>query len=114
MTQNNKEIVKTFISCAAFLSSVVIGFIALFIPPEGEIDSSVLWFIAQMLLFVSALLGVNLSLDNIGLKGITNVTSDKINDTKIVNHDTSNEINDTQDETDVTSDEIQKIRIGRR
>jgi uncharacterized membrane protein len=57
---------KAILSVLAFLTALVIGFIALFIPPEGIIDSTVLWFTAQMLLFVSGLLGVNLSFS--GLK----------------------------------------------
>lgn len=57
--------IKAIISIVAFLSAVVIGFIALFMPPTGVIDASVLWFIAQLLVFVSGLLGINLSIDNI-------------------------------------------------
>lgn len=57
--------IKAIISVVAFLAAVVIGFIALFIPPAGIIDASVLWFIAQLLVFVSGLLGINLSIDNI-------------------------------------------------
>jgi TctA family transporter len=57
--------IKSIISVVAFFSAVVIGFIALFIPPAGIIDASVLWFIAQLLVFVSGLLGINLSIDNI-------------------------------------------------
>ncbi len=57
--------IKAIISIVAFLSAVVIGFIALFIPPAGIIDASVLWFIAQLLVFVSGLLGINLSIDSI-------------------------------------------------
>ena len=56
---------KAIISVVAFLAAVVIGFIALFIPPTGIIDASVLWFIAQLLVFVSSLLGINVSIDNI-------------------------------------------------
>jgi len=60
----NKEVIKCIISIVAFLAAVVIGFIALFIPPHGVIDASVLWFTAQLLVFVSGLLGINLSLDS--------------------------------------------------
>jgi len=56
---------KQIISIIAFLSAIVIGFIALFMPPTGVIDASVLWFIAQLLVFVSGLLGINFSIDNI-------------------------------------------------
>lgn len=79
---------KAILSVLAFLTALVIGFIALFIPPEGVIDSTVLWFTAQMLLFVSGLLGVNLSLDNLGMighakknvSGIKKKENDKVNE----------------------------------
>lgn len=50
---------KSSIAVLSFLSSVVIGFIALFMPPPGIIDSSVLWFTAQLLLFTSSILGID-------------------------------------------------------
>lgn len=53
---------KNYLAIACTISAIIIGFIALFIPPHGVIDSSVLWFTAQMLLFVSAMLGVDLHL----------------------------------------------------
>lgn len=61
--------VKNKISICAFISAIIIGFCALWIPPMGIIDASVLWFTAQLLLFTSALLGVNLSLDSISMRG---------------------------------------------
>lgn len=57
--------IKAIMSIVAFLAAIVIGFIALFIPPTGIIDASVLWFTAQLLVFVSGLLGINLSIDNL-------------------------------------------------
>lgn len=59
----NKEIIKHSISIVAFLAAVVIGFIALFIPPTGVIDASVLWFTAQLLVFVSGILGFDFNID---------------------------------------------------
>ena len=57
--------IKAIMSIVAFLAAIVIGFIALFIPPTSIIDASVLWFTAQLLVFVSGLLGINLSIDNL-------------------------------------------------
>ena len=54
---------RTILSITAFVAAVIIGFIALFIPPQGVIDASVLWFTAQLLVFVSGLLGFNLDYD---------------------------------------------------
>lgn len=56
---------KQWLSIGAFIASIVIGFIALFLPPTGVIDSSVLWFVAQLLCFTAGLLGINLNIDNI-------------------------------------------------
>ena len=63
--------IKYALSIIAFVASVVIGFIALFIPPQGVIDASVLWFTAQLLVFVSGLLGFNIELDSLKRKGKT-------------------------------------------
>lgn len=70
----NKEVIKAGLSILAFFSAVVIGFIALFIPPTGVIDASVLWFTAQLLVFVSGLLGINLNIDS--LKQIASTKKD--------------------------------------
>lgn len=58
-----KEQVELVISIASFISAIVIGVIALFMPPQGIIDKSVLFFTAQLLVFVSTLLGINLTID---------------------------------------------------
>lgn len=55
----SKNIIKLIVSVISFVSSIVIGFIALFIPPTGVIDTSVLWFVAQLLLFTSSILGID-------------------------------------------------------
>lgn len=65
--------IKTVISIVAFISAIVLGFIALFLPPTGIIDSSVLWFTAQLLVFVCSLLGVNLTLDRFSTKKKENI-----------------------------------------
>lgn len=58
--------VKQRMSVAAFVSALIIGFIALFIPPTGIIHESVLWFTAQLLCYVAALLGVDFKIDFFG------------------------------------------------
>lgn len=55
----SKNIIKLIVSVISFVSSIVIGFIALFMPPTGVIDTSVLWFVAQLLLFTSSILGID-------------------------------------------------------
>lgn len=58
-----KEQIELVISIASFISAIIIGVIALFMPPQGIIDKSVLFFTAQLLVFVSTLLGINLTID---------------------------------------------------
>lgn len=50
---------KRAIAVLSFVTAIVIGFIALFLPPQGVIDTSVLWFIAQLLVFTSNIFGFN-------------------------------------------------------
>lgn len=57
-------VVKQIIAIVSFIASIVVGFIALFIPPAGIIDPSVLWWVAQLLVFTSGLLGINLTIDH--------------------------------------------------
>lgn len=53
---------KHFLAIVAFISSIVFGVIAMNTPPYAEIDSSVLWFIAQMLLFTASLIGIDIKI----------------------------------------------------
>ena len=64
----NKENVKMMMAVCSFVTAIVIGFIALYIPPQGIIDASVLWFTAQLLVFTSTLLGLSISMDNLSQK----------------------------------------------
>lgn len=56
---------KEILSISAFICAVIIGFCALWIPPMGVIDPSVLWFTAQLLCFVAGLLGINFNIDSL-------------------------------------------------
>ena len=49
---------KSIMSIVAFIAALIIGFVALFLPPIGIIDQSVLWFTAQLLVLTSGLLGI--------------------------------------------------------
>ena len=53
------SLLKNSLALLSFISAIVIGFIALYLPPRGIIDTSVLWFVAQMLVFTSNILGFN-------------------------------------------------------
>lgn len=54
-----KNVNKIIIANLSFISSLVVGFLAIFLPPKGIIDNSVLWFIAQLLLFTSSIFGID-------------------------------------------------------
>lgn len=71
------EKIKILLSIVSFIAALIIGFIALFIPPAGIIDASVLWFVAQLLIFTSALLHVNMSLDLLNRRAETKKEDDK-------------------------------------
>ena len=58
--------VKFMIAICCVTAAILIAFVALFIPPQGIIDASVLWFTAQLFLFTAAVFGVNLSYNNFG------------------------------------------------
>lgn len=54
-----KKILKVIFAIISFFVSIIIGFWAMFLPPPGVIDSSILWFIAQLLLFTSTIIGID-------------------------------------------------------
>jgi hypothetical protein len=56
-----KNILATFATTAATVLSIW----ALLLPPQGEIDQSVLFVIAQFLLFAATLLGVDFAFERL-------------------------------------------------
>ncbi len=58
--------VKFMLAICCVTAAILIAFVALFIPPTGVIDASVLWFTAHLFLFPAAVFGVNLSYNNFG------------------------------------------------
>ena len=52
-------ILKRWLAMISFFAAIIIGVIALFLPPEGVIDDSVLWFTAQLLVFTANIFGFN-------------------------------------------------------
>ena len=52
-------ILKKWVAMISFFAAIIIGVIALFLPPEGVIDDSVLWFTAQLLVFTANIFGFN-------------------------------------------------------
>lgn len=60
------EKTKNKLAIASFICSIVFGLAAFCCPPIAIIDSSVLYFTAQLFLFAATLLGVNLNLGKFG------------------------------------------------
>lgn len=73
----NKDKIKIWFSYIAFITSILFGVAAMIIPPMGIIDPSVLWFIAQMLVFAATMVGVPLEIDNLRQKIVNNFNNNK-------------------------------------
>lgn len=56
---------KNFVSIGCFVAACIIAVIAMFCPPLGIIDSSVLWFTAQLLVLCSTIIGVNFNIADV-------------------------------------------------
>lgn len=59
------ESVKNIISIVCMISAIAVAFVALFCPPVGIIDTSVLWFTAQLMVFVASIIGVKLVIPDV-------------------------------------------------
>lgn len=60
-----KENIKLILAIITTIAAIGVGVAALFIPPGGEIHSSVLYFTAQLLVFTATCLGLSMSIDTI-------------------------------------------------
>ena len=61
--------IKIIIAVASFVWALLLSAVALFLPPQGEIDQSVLLLVAQLLLLTATLLGVDSYVDRITRHG---------------------------------------------
>ena len=53
-----------YVSAMAMLTSgVILSFLGFFTPPEGEISDSVLWYVAQSLIYAGSIFGVGIYFD---------------------------------------------------
>ena len=50
-------------SLVCIITAIVFAFMGFFTPPTGEISESVLWFVAQCLIFSGSLIGVDCVID---------------------------------------------------
>ena len=58
-----KNKLKETTACGLLLSGVVIAFIALLMPPPGEIHDSVLYLFAQILIYAGSVFGISAYVD---------------------------------------------------
>ena len=65
---------KNYLSSIALLSAVAIMFIAVYLEPKGIIDTSVLYVIAQLLVYSASMLGITSA-----IKEITTLLTNKKN-----------------------------------
>lgn len=62
---------KHLMSIVAFVAAIIVGFMALWIPPAGIIDPSVLWWTAQLLVFTAGILGIDIHFDGLSHRADT-------------------------------------------
>lgn len=63
---------RRILAPVSLIASITITIIALFMPPEGTIDSSVLYVVAQLLLYSAGVLGINIKIVNFNSKNKEN------------------------------------------
>lgn len=56
---------KNYLSSIALISAVAIMFIAVYLEPKGIIDTSVLYVIAQLLVYSASMLGISSAIKEI-------------------------------------------------
>lgn len=59
------DLIKNIISLGCFIAAVVIAIIALYMPVVGIIDSSVLWFTAQLLVMCCSIIGIKFNIKDV-------------------------------------------------
>jgi hypothetical protein len=76
MKDEIKELLQYFLCVFCIVGAMVMSFIALYLDPTGEIHESVLWLIAQVLVFCGSLMGIN-TLNSIQLRKIGSMSRNK-------------------------------------
>ena len=57
-SEDSKEFIQYIICIICIISAMIMSVLALYITPEGEIHSSVLWICGQILVFVGSIFGI--------------------------------------------------------
>lgn len=61
---NPKNILAHIMAGASLIAGFMLLFISLFLPPQGEIHSSVIYSFGEILLFVGSLMGISIHYHN--------------------------------------------------
>jgi hypothetical protein len=77
MRDSIKEWIQYILCLVCVAGAMVMSFLAMYIDPTGEIHDSILWLIAQVLVFSGSLMGIN-SLHQVQLKRIKEACSPSI------------------------------------
>lgn len=76
MKDDTKELLQYFLCVFCIVGAMVMSFLAMYTDPTGEIHQSILWLIAQVLVFCGSLMGIN-TLNNIQLRKIGSMSRNK-------------------------------------
>ena len=76
MKDEIKELLQYFLCVFCIMGAMVMSFLAMYTDPTGEIHQSILWLIAQVLVFCGSLMGIN-TLNNIQLRKIGSMSRNK-------------------------------------
>ena len=68
-SEDSKEVIQYAICVICIVGAMIMSFLALYITPEGEIHSSVLWICGQVLVFVGSIFGIT-SIHRINMRKI--------------------------------------------
>ena len=79
MNQDTKDLIKFISSVVLLVAGVVIIFISIYLPPLGQVDTSIITIIGEIFTFVGAIFGIG-EYTAIQIAKITNKTEDKKED----------------------------------
>ena len=79
MNQDTKDLIKFISSVVLLIAGVVIIFISIYLPPLGQVDTSIITIIGEIFTFVGAIFGIG-EYTAIQIAKITNKTEDKKED----------------------------------
>lgn len=79
--EKHRTYYQELLGFVCILAAIVLTFISLFLPPPGEIHTSVLVLVGEVLCFVGALVGINAAASN-NIRKITEIVKNNNKDGK--------------------------------